>query len=118
MIGLIFVGWLVAAAHGGPQDAEEPSSNLTRVVDERKATVCRGGLVGFSIVPVRCVVGEDGSLEQCAVQSDDPRVLRRRSRYECIAEAVSVFDEEGRPAVGRTVHFRIDGPNLFTETDD
>ena len=82
MIGLIFVGWLVAAAHGGPQDAEEPSSNLTRVVDERKATVCRGGLV-FSQRVMLALTQAGVSREDAyaAVQENAMKVWRGEGRF-------------------------------------
>ena len=122
--------WLVVLATGifaflqtTPGDQTPPPQDggrLTRSVDERAASRCRGSLYGFSNVQVRCAVGADGSLEQCEVLSENPDVIRRRDRFICMAEAVTVHDATGAPVAGRFVTITFHGPQLFERepTDD
>jgi len=116
--GLVLAAWLMVGQSTPNPEALPPSDapQLTQTIDQTALRRCRGSLVGFSNIPLQCTVSEDGSLRQCELMTDNRDVLRLKSRFDCMAAAVRVHDETGAPAVGRSVRFRLNGPDLFSRS--
>ena len=113
-VGLVFL--LLSLASAGQADNAEPQE-LQRKVDDAAYERCAGGLVGFRNVSVQCIVGANGTLEQCEVQSTNRSVLRYRERFQCMASAVTMTHPDGTPAVGTSVDIRFDyATSLSTRT--
>ena len=114
---LILTGLLLSA--GAQSETPDPAQPglfpLVQTVDDRAASNCMGAMVGFRNVPLRCVVGTDGSLEQCEVLSTNRTVRRYDRVYRCMAAAVTVAYADGTPAVGRSVAFRINGRSILSD---
>ena len=115
---LVLAGWLMGGQSTPNPEAPPPSEapRLIQTIDQTALRRCRGNLVGFSNIPLQCMVGEDGSVRQCELMTDNRDVLRLKSRFDCMAAAVRVHDETGAPAVGRSVRFRLNGPDIFSRS--
>jgi hypothetical protein len=112
---LLVSGLFQTAPQDPPDDGVLRPATLERVVDERAVARCRGAIVGFSNVPLECTADETGSLRQCELLTDNRAAHRLKPRFDCMAAAVSVFDESGAPAAGATVRITFDGPYIFSE---
>lgn len=83
---------------GSPPPPEQPQ--LVQTMDEHIAERCMRGLVGFRNVQLNCVTGVTGSLEQCEIMTQNPRVLRYSRTLRCAASSISMSHPDGSPAVG------------------
>lgn len=107
-------------ASPGGQDARPPSPEVLPIwsnIDREAAGRCMGSMVGFRNVPVRCVVGSDGRLGQCEVQTTDDRVRRYQRVFSCMAAAMTVINNDGSSAEGESVAFRLNGRSLYLEPE-
>ena len=91
------------------------SDGLIQTVNQAAVSRCMGYMVGFRNVPLRCVVGADGSLGECEVQSTNRAVLRYSRVYRCMASNVRVALPDGTPPVGRSVAFRVHGASFLSD---
>lgn len=113
MLALILAGLLLSARQDVPTDTVRVI--LSRVVDEPRVARCMGQMVGFSNVPIRCVVQADATLSECEVLSDDLTVLRYSRVYRCMASHVRVYNADSAPAVGRSVALHVNGRTIFSD---
>ena len=111
MLVLILTGLILA----GRQDAAADTGRLVQIVDEPRVARCMGSMVGFSNVPLRCVVNADATLGNCEVLSTNRTALRYSRVFRCMASNVRVYNEDGSPAVGRSVATRINGRTVFSD---
>jgi hypothetical protein len=111
---LLFAALLGSGPQDGPQTEAADSPRLTRVADPDAVGRCMGALVGFSNVGLRCTVASDGTLRQCEILTANPRVLRYRDRFECMAAATRVYEADGSPATGRVVQLVFHGSSEFS----
>lgn len=112
MLVLILTGLILA----GRQDAAPAETGpLVQVVDEPRVARCLGQMIGFSNVPIRCTVGSDAALGDCEVLSTNRTVLRYSRVFRCIASNVRVYNEDGSPAVGRSVTTRVNGRTVHSD---
>lgn len=110
---LILTGMLLTQ---GDQSAApvQDTRPLVQTLNEPGAARCLGSMVGFRNVPLRCVVGPDGALEQCEVLSSNRTVLRYSRVYLCMASQTRVTYRDGTPAVGRSIAVRINGVTVLS----
>lgn len=111
---LILTALLVSGPQDGPQAEAAETPRLTRVAEPGAVSRCMGALVGFSNVRVRCTVASDATMRQCAILTANPRVLRYRERFECMAAATRVYEADGSPATGRVVQLTLHGASEFS----
>lgn len=112
MLALIITGLLLA----GRQDAAQPDTGrLIQVVDEPRVARCMGQMIGFSNVPLRCTVNADATMGDCEILSSNRTVLRYSRVFRCMASNVRVYNEDGSPAVGRSVTTRVNGRTVFSD---
>ncbi len=111
MLALILAGLLLSARQDAPADAER----LVQVVDQPRVARCMGQMVGFSNVPLRCVVQADATMGECEVLSTNRAALQYSRVFRCMASNVRVYDPDGTPAVGRSVAIRVHGRTVFSD---
>ncbi len=112
----MLISFLLAYAFvmGSQPDTGEPAP-LTSSMDRYAAGQCLGSRVGFRNLRLNCVIGADGTLEQCQATTQDPRVLRLSPVFNCIAGTVTVTNADGSPAIDRAVTFGLNR-NIWTVT--
>ena len=110
--GLLMSSGQVATPGSAPS---QPTRELVQTVDHAATARCMGNMVGFRNVPLRCVIGADGTLGDCEVGSTNRTVLRYSRVYRCMASNVRVTLPDGTVPVGRSVAFRIHGSSFLSE---
>lgn len=110
MLALILAGLLLSARQDAPVDAAQ----LIQVIDEPRVSRCMGEMIGFSNVPLRCVVQTDATMGECEVRTTNRAALRYSRVFRCMASHVRAYNPDGSPAVDRTVDTRIHGRSIFS----
>lgn len=113
LLTVLMAFWLAGQGPALQPHASDYSLELIVTTDVPAGARCRSSMIGFSNIPVECVVGETGQARDCQILSEDRRVQRHRRDFICMAETMRITYPDGRPAVGRTIRTHLNGPNIF-----